>query len=215
MRKNNVSKVSSLAKRIIVISAIVYFQSLVLKGNDSTKYFLSLKLSTDMSDTFGGGEVLSGEFSMLRSWVGLKMEYGHFQSQSIYLFKVPYEEIGKTLEINIPEMSIMKIGSFSGFVRPIDKKWISVDFLMGAAYGKSKSLLLSSIDYEYNIEDNKFNYVFKDYDLHRVNHFGYQAGIDITFWINRKFGCQLNSRIQDLNNGGTFFLLGFGLSFKF
>lgn len=213
--RSNVSKVSSIAKRIFFISAMVYFQSLILKGNDSTKYYLSLKVSTDMSDTFGGGEVFSGEFAILRSWYGLKMEYGYFQSQSIYLFKVPYEEIGKTLEIRIPEMSIMKIGSLSGFVRPIDKKWISVDFLVGAAYGKSKSLLLKSIDYEYNIEDNTFNYVFKDYDLYKANHIGYQAGIDITFWINRKFGCQLNSRIQDLNNGGTFFLFGFGLSFKF
>jgi hypothetical protein len=213
--RDKVSKLSGLAKRVFFVTAIVYFQSLVLKGNDSTKYYLSLKLSTDMSDTFGGGEVFSGEVAMLRSWYGLKMDFGHFQSQSIYLFKVPYEEIGKTLEISIPEMSIMKIGSLSGFVRPIDKNWISIDILMGAAYGKSKSFLLKSIDYEYNIEDNTFNYVFKDYSLHKANHFGYQAGIDITFWFNRRFGCQLNSRIQDLNNGGTFFLVGFGLSVKF
>lgn len=212
---NYVSKVSSLAKRIIFFFALVSFQSFVLKGNDSIKFYLSLKYSNDLSDTFGGGQLFSGEVAMLRSWYGLKMEFGHFQSQSIYLFKVPYDEIGKTLEISIPEMSIMKAGSLSGFVRPIDKKWISIDFLMGPVYGKSKSLLLKSIDYEYNIEDNTFTYVFKDYDLHRSNHFGYQAGIDITLWINRKFGCQLSSRIQDLNNGGTFFLIGFGFSFKF
>ena len=201
-------------ERALMILLMVVCQSILVKGIDSTKYYVSLKYSTDLSDTFGGGDIFSGEIGIVRFWYGVKMEYGHFNSQSVFLFKVPYEELGKTLEITVPEMSIMKTGSFSGFVRPISKKWITGDVLLGAVYSRSKSFYLKSIDYEYNIEQDKFTYVLTDYYLHKANHFGYQVGVDITFWISKRLGCQLNARFQDLSNGGTFIFCGTGLSFN-
>lgn len=200
--------------RTLIILLLVVCQSNLVKGNDSTKYYVSLKYSTDLSDTFGGGDIFSGEIGIVRLWYGVKMEFGHFNSQSTFLFKVPYEELGKTLEINVPEMSIMKTGSLSGFVRPISKKWITGDLLFGTVYSKSRSFYLKSIDYEYNLDQDSFTYVFMDYYLHKANHFGYQVGVDITFWINKRLGCQLNARFQDLSNGGTFIFCGAGLSFN-
>lgn len=193
---------------------IISFKSAFALGNDSTKYYVSLMYSTDLSDTFGGGDVFSGEVALNRTWYGGKIEFGHFHSQSFFVFKVPYEEINMTLEINVPEMAIMKYGSLSGFVRPIDKKWITCDFLLGAVIGKSKSMLLESIDYEYSIDEGSFKYVFTDYYLYEANHFGFQAGVDITFWIKKSIGLQLNARLHDLSNGGSFLLIGTGISLK-
>ena len=59
-----------------------------------------------------------------------KLAFGHFQSQSTFIFKVPYEEIGQTLEIYIPEMSIMKIGSISGFFTPFKKNGLQWTILL-------------------------------------------------------------------------------------
>ena len=210
----NLKKAQTCFDKTFIFLLIISSLSLELKGNDSTRYYVSLKYSADLSDSFGGGNSFSGGFDLKRSWYGVKIEYGHFHSQSVFVFKVPYEEINMTLEIDVPEMSIMKSGSLSGFIRPIDKKWITGDFVLGVVYSESRSFYLKSIDYEYDINENVFTYIFKDYYLHKVSHFGYQAGLDITFWINKRIGCQLNTRIQDLTNGGKFFFIGTGISFN-
>ena len=189
-------------------------QSIFLKGNDSTCYNISLNYYIDLSDTYGGGNLFSGEFTISRSWYGGKMTFGHFQSQSIYLFQFPYEEVGQILEIPIPEMSIMQIGSLSGFIRPIQEKWITADLVFGPAFGKAQSLYLEEIEYEYSLIENRFTYLNKDYQLVKGNHFGYQVGVDISFYVSKRVGLQLNTRIQDLSNGGTFFFVGGGFCFR-
>jgi len=64
------------------------------------------------------------------------------------------------------------------------------------------------------LNDKIITSVEKDYQLIERTHFGYQTGIDITFNIFKKVGVQLNARIQDLNNGGTFFFIGTGFFFR-
>jgi hypothetical protein len=186
----------------------------VLRGNDSTRYCISLNYFIDLSDTYGGGNLFSGEFTVSRSWYGAKMTFGHFQSQSTFLFQFPYEEVGQVLEISIPEMSIMKTSAISGFIRPIQKKWITADFVIGAAYNKAQSIYLKEIEYEYSLSENRFIYLNKDYQLVKENHFGYQVGVDISFYFSKRIGFQIDARVQDLSNGGTFFFVGSGLCFR-
>ena len=169
----------------------------------------------DLSDTYGGGDLFSGEFTISRSWYGGKISFGHFLSQSVFLFKVPYEELNLTLEIPVPEMSVMQTGAISGFIRPLQNKWITADFVLGAAFSKARSLYLKDINYEYSLIENRFTFIDKDYQLEKVNHLGYQAGIDISFNFSKRVGLQLNARIQDLSHGGTFFFVGSGLCFRF
>jgi hypothetical protein len=202
-----------LAKSLILLM-LFCAQSFSLKGNDSTKFSISLNYYMDLSDTYGGGNLFSGELTISRSWYGGKITYGHFQSQSVFLFKVPYEELELTLEIPVPEMSIMQTAAISGFIRPVQKKWITADFVFGAAFSKARSLYLKDIKYEYSLVENRFTYIEKDYQLEKVNHVGYQAGVDISFYLSKRIGLQLNARIQDLSNGGTFFFVGTGLCFR-
>jgi hypothetical protein len=202
-------------KKTLILFFLFFCQSVFIKGSDSTQYYISLNYNIDLSDTYGGGQLFSGDFTIAKSWYGGKINFGHFQSQSIFLFKVPYEEIGQTLEIYIPEMAIMKIGSISGFVRPVQKKWITADLVIGAVYGKSRCFYFKDIEYDYSVTEQRFTRLIKDYQLVKVNHFGYQAGVDITFNFIKKVGLQFDVRIQDLSNGGTFFFVGTGLCFKF
>ena len=109
---------------------------------------------------------------------------------------------------------LAEIGSISGFVRPIQKKWITVDFIAGAVFGGAKSLYLEGIDYEYSIDENRLTYLFTDYQLEKKNHFGYQVGIDVSFYLLKRLGLQIDARVQDLSNGGTFFFVGAGLCFR-
>jgi hypothetical protein len=199
----------------IILLMLFSSQSIFLKGNDSINYSISLNYYIDLSDTYGGGNLFSGEFTISRSWYGGKLMFGHFQSQYSFLFKVPYEEIDQTLEIPVQEMSFMQIGSISGFIRPVQKKWITTDFVFGAVFGKAKSFYLKGIDYEYSLIENRFTYLFKDYQLAKKSHFGFQVGIDVSFYLSQRIGLQLNARIQDLSNGGTFFFVGTGLCFRF
>lgn len=189
-------------------------QSILLKGNDSTNYSISLNYYIDLSDTYGGGNLFSGEFTVSRSWYGGKITFGHFQSQSTFLFQFPYEEVGQVLEVTVPEMSIMKTGAISGFIRPIQKKWITADFVFGAVLGRAKNLYLKEIDYSYSLSENRFTYLVKDYQLVKENHIGYQVGVDLSFYFSKRIGLQVDTRIQDLNNGGTFFFVGAGLCFR-
>jgi hypothetical protein len=201
-------------KKSLVLFFLFLYQTVFLIGNDSTKCYISLNYYFDLSDTYGGGQLFSGELTISKSWYGGKVSFGHFQSQYLSLFKVPYEEIGQTLEIYIPEMAIMKTSAISGFFRPLQNNWITAAFLFGGVYGRSRCFYLKEIEYEYSIPEQKFIRLMKDYQLTKANHFGYQVGVNITFNLFKKIGLQIDGRIQDLSNGGTFFFVGTGLCFK-
>ena len=185
------------------------------KGIDSLKYSFSFNYYRDLSDTYGGGNLLSGEFKYSKSWYGASVSYSHFQSQSTFIFKVLVEEINKTVETPIEEMAIMQMGALSCFLRPIQKKWIDIDILIGFVFGKAQSSIFKSLDYNYSFIENRFTYLYRDYQLIKRNHFGYQAGFDVSIFITKKFGLQLNSRMQHLSNGGSFFFAGSGVCFRF
>ena len=205
--KNCIIKLSGLLLLFLI-------QPELVMATDSTKLRVSLNYSIDMSDTYGGGSLFSGETAVSFSWFGVKASYGHLNSQYYSTLKVPYEELGYTLEMFIPEIAFMNLGSLSLFIRPVNKKWITTDVVFGASMGRAKSFFMKNIDYEYDIEDEQFNYVYTDYHYVRRSHFGYHAGIDITVYFYKNIGIQLNSRIHDMNNGGSFFFLGSGLCFK-
>src|SRR5665647_77050 len=116
-----------LLRKLVLLLMLFYGLSIILKGNDSTNFSISLNYQMDLSDTYGGGNLFSTEFTIYRSWYGVKMAFGYFQSQSTFLFQFPYEDVGQISEIPVPEMSIMKIGTISGFIRPIQNKWITAD----------------------------------------------------------------------------------------
>lgn len=205
----------SFVNKFIIISLFIFSNILALKAEDSISYYVALNYYWDLSDTYGGGNLFNGEISGLKSWYGAKLAYGHFQSDYIFLFKVPYDEANLELQIPIHEMSFMKSGSLSGFIRPIQNKWLSTDFILGAVFNRATSFYLKTIEYSYNIEKGSFDYLIKDYQLIRKNRFGYQVGIDCNFNILSKIAIQLSTRIQDLKNGGSFFFLGSGICFKF
>jgi predicted permease len=181
---------------------------------DSLNFNVSFNYYKDLSDTYGGGSMFSGEFEVFRAWYGASISFGHFQSQSTFVFKVPVEETSSILEIPFDEMAIMNMGSFSFILIPIQGKRINTELLIGAVIGKAKNLSFKSVDYSYNINENRFTYLYKDYQLVTRNHFGYQVGVDVSFYFFKKAGLQLNARIQDLSNGGTFFFVGGGLCFR-
>jgi len=196
---------------IFFLSFNIFF---VAKGIDSLNFNISLSYSKDLSDTYGGGGIFSGGFSISKSWFGAEVNYGHFQSQPTYILKIPIEELNISLDIPFDEMSIMEMGSLSAFIRPIRMKWIESDILFGICYGRARYLCFKGIQYSFSLPENRFTYLFKEYQLVKTNHFGYQVGFNISFFITKKFGLQLNSRIQDLSNGGTFFFVGSGIIFR-
>jgi hypothetical protein len=108
----------------------------------------------------------------------------------------------------------MKSGAISFIMVPIKNKLVTTDIIIGMVLGKAKSSQFHDLQYSYSIIENKFNYIYKNYEFIEKNHFGYQMGLNITFSIAKSFGLQINSRIQDLSNGGTFFFVGGGLCFK-
>lgn len=186
----------------------------VAKGKDPFKYTLSLSYYRDLSDTYRGGGLFSGEFKGIKSWYGANIGYGHFLSQSTYEIRISVEELNKTIEIPIEEMAIMEIGTLSVFTRPLQNKWMNADLLIGIVLAQAKNSILESIYYNYSFIEKKFTYLYRDYQLIRKNHFGYQFGFSISFNISGKLAIELNTRIQDLSHGGTFFFSGAGLCFK-
>ena len=64
------------------------------------------------------------------------------------------------------------------------------------------------------LDQNKLTYLYKDYQLVNRTHFGYQVGFNVSFYVFTRIGLQLNARVQDLSNGGTFFFVGAGLCFR-
>lgn len=200
--------------RYWILLILLTTQDLTVKGIDSLKYYFSFNYYKDLSDTYGGGNLLSGEYTVFKSWYGASLSYGHFQSQSTYTFKITVDEINKSVEIPIEEMAIMKIGTLSILLKPIQKSWIDTDIVFGLAIGQARSSILEGVYYNYSFIENKFTYLYTDYQLINKTHFGYQVGFNISFFLLKKVGLQINTRIQDLSNGGTFFFIGSGICFR-
>lgn len=188
--------------------------TLNVSGKDPLKFHSSLNFYKDISDTYGNGSMLSGEFSINKSWYGASLNFGYFQSQSTFIYKIIIEEINKTIEIQFNEVSIMQSGAISLIITPIQKEWLQLDLAFGAALNNANSSQFNNVDYSYNLTQDKFTYLYKDYKLVKRTHFGYQVGFNLSFYVFPKIGLQLSSRIQDLSNGGTFFFVGGGLCFK-
>jgi hypothetical protein len=201
--------------KYIFLTILLLNISINIIGNDTLSYSLSFNYNRDLSDTYGKGDLFSGEFVISRAWYGASINYGHFQSHSIFIYKILVEEINKTIEIQFDEVSYMSCSSLSLLILPIQKKWIIVDLNIGIAFNKATSSRFNKVDYSYNLNEDKFTYLYKDYKLIKRNHFGYQAGFDVSIFITKKFGLQLNSRMQHLSNGGSFFFAGSGVCFRF
>lgn len=183
-------------------------------GKEPLKYRSSINLYRDLSDTYGKGSILSGQFSINKFWYGASLDFGFFQAQSTFIYKVIIEEINKTIEIQIDEISIMQSSSISAVVIPIQKEWVQLDITLGAALNTATSSQFNKVDYSYDLAQDKFTYLYKDYTLVERTHFGYQVGFNLSFYVFPKIGLQLSSKIQDLSNGGTFFFVGGGICFK-
>jgi hypothetical protein len=201
--------------KLTILATFFYALELNVESRDPIKFGFSSNFYKDLSDSFGpGGSLLNGEFSLSKLWYGGNIGFGEFQNQSTFKFKIFIEDLNKSIEIPIEEIAIMQMGSFSGFFRPIHKNWIDIDLLIGFVLGKSKYSAFKSVDYKYSLDENKFTYLSRDYQLITANHAGYQFGINITFFPFHKLGIQISSRMQDLSNGATFFFVGGGLCFK-
>lgn len=182
-----------------------------MKGIDSLKYSFSVGFYRDLSDTYHGGNLYSGDFKIAKSWYGAVIQFGCFQSSASLNYDVTIEDINKTFSIPINELSIMRNGSFSFLVEPVKYKLVSADLIFGLVYAKSQSTQINTVSYSYSFADEKFIYLYRDYSLIKKTHFGYQAGFDIKFYLSKSIGLELKSRIQDMSNGGAFFFLGGGL----
>lgn len=183
-------------------------------AEEPAKYTISMSIYKDLSDTYLGGNFFTGEVEICKKGLGINVGFGFFQSQGNMEYTVNIENLNKSIEIPVKEMGIMKSGSISGFLRPVQKKWLNVDLLLGLAYGKAKNFMIKEIDYSYDLNESKFIYLTKDYQLIKKSHFGYQVGFDISFIHKEKVGLQLKSRIQGLSNQGSFFFIGGGICFR-
>lgn len=206
--------------KLIQLRSVFFFLmflngSILIARPDSLEHCVSFIYYKDLSDTYGvGSYFFSGEYVLSNSWYGLNFNFGLYQSQSTFKFNLIIDEINESVEIPVEEMAIMKMGSISGLIKPIQKNWLEMDILFGAAFGKASHSMFSSLEYTYSTTERKLTSVTRDYMLISKNHFGYQVGMNASFLLTRKFGIQLNARLSDLSNGGTFFLVGGGLAIK-
>jgi len=208
--KKPMKKISVLFFAILMLTNLVY----AVSGRDTLKYRISIHYYKDLSDTYDGGNLFSSEFSITKSWFGASISFGHFQSYSIFEYSVHVEGLEKTLSIPFDEVSIMKTGSISLIITPIKRAKFETDIIIGFASGFANSSQFHDVEYSYSFQTNSFNYLYKNYELIKRSHIGYQIGFNISFLTFQKFGLQLNTRIQELNNGGTFFFVGGGLCFR-
>ncbi len=205
-------KIARLKNYLLII--IIFYPIINATGKDPVKFGSSINYYRDLSDTYGGGGYLTGEFEICKSWYGANISFGHFQSQYTFMFKVPVQEINAILEIPVQEMSIMQICSISAFIRPFQNRWFSADILAGCCIDETKSFFLKGIDFSYNINEQKFSYLIKDYQLYKKSYIGYQIGLDLSFYFTSRIGLRLSSRMQGLSKGGSFFFVGGGLCFR-
>jgi len=198
----------------INVLAIGLLGFLNASAKDPIKVTPSVNCYYDLSDSYGSGSLLSGSLNVCKSLYGLKFDFGYFQGHSIFFYDIVIEEIGKNIEIQFDELSNMRVCSGSLLFIPIQKEWITLNVNGGIALNFATLTQFSSVDYSYSFTENKFIYLYKDYKLVRKSHFGYQVGFDVSFYVLPNIGLQLSSRIQDLNNGGTFFFVGGGICFR-
>lgn len=183
------------------------------QGRD-IKYSISINCYKDLSDTYDGGDLFSGEFLLAGSCFGLMASLGYFQSHSIFTYNVTVEEINRSLSIQLDELAIMKTGSLSLVILPVKAGKFTFEVIGGMVLAKAQSLQFCDVDYSYSFTDEHFNYLYANYMYFRETHFGYQAGMNARLDILTGFGIQLNMRMQNLSGGGTFFFAGAGLCFK-
>jgi len=201
--------------RSLCIFTLFLSGPLLFAKMDSLNHSISFNYYTDLSDTYGSGSYsFSGEYTLSSNWYGIHSSFNLYQSQSSFVFDVLIEEIDESFEIPVEEMAIMRMGSVSGLVKPIKNKWLEIDILFGAAYGKASHSVFKSLEYTYDITERRITSLIRDYMLVSKNHFGYQAGLNVSFLLTKKFGVQLNGRMNDMSNGVTLFLVGGGLVFK-
>lgn len=185
-----------------------------VQGKEPLKYRSSLNIYRDLSDTYGKGSMLSGGLSLYKFWYGVNLNFGYFQGQSTFVYKIIIEEINKTIEIQFDEVSIMKSSAISLLIVPIQKEWLQLDLDFGSALNIATSSQFNNVDYSYDLTQDRFTYLYKDYKLVKRTHVGYQIGLNLSLYVLPKIGLQISSRIQDLSKGGTFFFVGGGLCFK-
>jgi hypothetical protein len=203
-------------KIYLLIYALTGFANVVNADSvmDTLKYSISIDYAIDLSDTYDGGNLLNTEVKITKSWFGASISFGHFQSHSIFEYRVHVDELEKTLIIPFDEVSIMKTGSISLIINPIKRESFETELVIGFVGGFAKSSQFHDVEYSYSLQTNSFNYLFKNYELIKRSHLGYQVGLNIICYPFKKVGLQLYTRIQDLNNGGTFFFVGGGLCFR-
>ncbi|MGB8489922.1 MAG: hypothetical protein WCE64_02590 [Bacteroidales bacterium] len=198
----------------IIASIIILCFSFQGKCIDSLKYYVSFNYYRDLSDTYDGGSLLSGELKLKRSWYGAAVSYGFFQSHSVFTYTIIVEDIGRTLTIPFDEISTMSSASLSVIMTPVKNRVLNVDLLLGFAFSKARSLQFHDVEYSYSFQDEKYNYLFKNYELVKATHSGFQFGFDLSLSVTKRLGLQVSTRIRDLSNGGTFFFVGSGVCFR-
>jgi hypothetical protein len=204
------------SKISLLLYALTGFANVVNAENvsDTLKYSISINYYIDLSDTYDGGNLLNAEAKITKSWFGASISFGHFQSYSIFEYRVHVDELEKTLIIPFDEVSIMKTGSISLIINPIKTESFETELVIGFVSSFAKSSQFHDVEYSYSLQTNSFNYLYKNYELIKRSHLGYQLGLSVTYYPLKKAGLQINTRIQDLNNGGTFFFVGGGLCFR-
>lgn len=205
-------------KKLLILRKYAFIIGLLgflnVSAKEPIKVSSSMKIYYDLSDSYGRGSLLNGSLNVSKSWYGLNFDFGYFQGHSTFFYDIVIEDLGKTIEIQFDELSNLSVCSGSLLFIPIQKEWINLSINCGVALNYGTLSQFNSVDYSYNLIENKFNYLYKDYKLIRKTHFGYQVGIDLSFYLLPNIGFQLCSKIQDLNNGGTFFFVGGGLCFR-
>lgn len=205
---------SNLSK-FVLATFILIIEQTYLSGNERIKFSSSINIYKDLSDTYGSGSLFSGGFDISKSWYGASLNFGYYHAQSTFIYNIIFEEQEKVIEIKFDEVSYMYSSSISLIIIPIQNNHFRLDINIGPALNKATSSQFNSVDYSYNLEQDKFNYLYKDYKLIDKIHFGYQIGFNLSYYFSQHIGLQMSSRIQDLSNGGTFFFVGGGLCFKF
>jgi len=117
------------------------------------------------------------------------------------IYSSVFGEVGKRYAIDIAMI-------------PIQGKKFTAELLFGTAYARAKWLCFKSVEYMFDIEEGEFTSLARNYQLIKDTHFGYQVGLWISFCPLKNVGLDLNLRIQDLSNGGTFFFVGGGFCFN-
>ncbi|NSW93749.1 MAG: hypothetical protein HPY62_03465 [Bacteroidales bacterium] len=204
-------------KKILLIVILIILSNQFSKSisHDSINYKLSVNYCLDLSDSYGKGDLLNSEFFVTKSWYGVSIGYGHFNGHSTIYYSVFVEDLNKTIEIQLDEVSFVKSGSLSFLFIPIKSSFFETEIIFGLAYSKATISQFKNVDYNYDLINDRFKYLYKNYILVKKDHFGYQAGFNISFFPVKNAGIQLNSRIQHLNNGGSFFFVGGGVCFRF